>query len=47
MQNIKVPLNVKTEVPLNGDTTNFRIHTNKKALDKYNYTFCCSDLGKV
>ena len=46
MQNIKVPLNVKTEVPLNGDTTNFRIHTNKKAVDKYN-TFCCSDLGKV
>ena len=24
----------------------FSLHTNKKALDKYN-TFCCSDLGKV
>ena len=33
MQKIKVPLNVKTEVSLNGDTTNFSLHTNKKALD--------------
>ena len=29
MQKIKVPLNVKTEVSLNGDTTNFSLHTNK------------------
>lgn len=30
MQKIKVPLNVETEVPLNGDTTNFSPHTKIK-----------------
>lgn len=46
MQKIKVPLNVKTEVCLNGDTTNFSLHTNKKALDLSTILFAVVTLEK-
>lgn len=46
MQKIKVPLNVKTEVSLNGDTTNFSLHTNKKALDLSTILFVVVTLEK-
>lgn len=46
MQKIKVPLNVKTEVSLNGDTTNFSLHTNKKALDLSTILFAVVTLEK-
>ena len=46
MQKIKVPWNVKTEVSLNGDTTNFSLHTNKKALDLSTILFAVVTLEK-
>ena len=46
MQKIKVPLNVKTEVSLNGDTTNFSLDTNKKALDLSTTLFAVVTLEK-